>query len=408
MLECALISSDEGFRHAVLGILRQPDHNARLAIDLQTTADGLTKDAVAKVLRAASRVVFLDLGTDPSGVAGIRVLSQEAPDVALVVAGPSLSAEGLLAVMRAGAAEYLPRPISPDEILEAFFRVRRRAKAGAADAPAMLGRVISVLSAKGGTGVTTVATNLAVALRMLTEREVLVLDLSALLGTAAIAMGLQSRYTYLDVIRNFHRIDAELFRSFLEEHESGVHLLASPSMPADAGSPSSDDLHDLISLCKQHFDYVVIDGGSTVSSLMPQLLHESEDRLFVVTPELPTLRNLKHALDYYGRGNGKGPPQVILNQYKDGVGLSARDVEDGLGHRVTAILERDDVRVLQSINLGRPEVLGRKSKLAKALLDLGAEVAGAENVVSRRKGFLSFFSLPSKKGSESDSDKETS
>ncbi len=333
MLECALISSDEGFRHAVLGILRQPDHNARLAIDLQTTADGLTKDAVAKVLRAASRVVFLDLGTDPSGVAGIRVLSQEAPDVALVVAGPSLSAEGLLAVMRAGAAEYLPRPISPDEILEAFFRVRRRAKAGAADAPAMLGRVISVLSAKGGTGVTTVATNLAVALRMLTEREVLVLDLAALLGTAAIAMGLQPRYTYLDVIRNFHRIDAELFRSFLEEHESGVHLLASPSMPADAGSPSSDDLHDLISLCKQHFDYVVIDGGSTVSSLMPQLLHESEDRLFVVTPELPDTSQPEARPGSYGRGNGKGPPAGDTEPVQGG----GRLVRPGRGRRISGI-----------------------------------------------------------------------
>lgn len=410
MLDCALISSDEGFRHAVIGILRQPDHNSRLAVDLQATADGLTRDAVAKVLKAAPRVVFLDLGADPSGVAGIRVINQEAPDVALIVAGPSLSAEGLLAVMRAGAAEYLPRPISQDEILEAFFRVRRRTKASVGDAPVMLGQVVTIFSAKGGTGVTTVATNLAVALRMLTERKVLVLDLSPLLGTAAVAMGLQPRYTYLDVIRNFHRIDTELFHSFLEAHESGVHLLASPSMPPDAASPSSDDIHDLISLCRQHFDYVVIDGGSTVSSLMPQLLHESEDRIFVVTPELPTLRNLKQALDLYGRTNGKGPPQVVLNQYKDGLGLSARDVEDGLGHRVAAILERDDGRVLQSINLGRPEVLSGRSKLAKAFLDLGVGVAGEENVVMGRKGFLGLFGLSSKKArkKEHKSGKETS
>ncbi len=211
------------------------------------------------------------------------------------------------------------------------------------------------------------ATNLAVALRMLTAKEVLLVDLAPALGTAAVAMGVQPRYTYVDVIQNFHRIDEELFRSFLEVDESGVHVLASPLSQVGVDVPMEDEIHSLINLCRQQFDYVVVDGGSSLSSRLGPLLHDSDDRLLVLTPDLPTLRNLKQALDLYGRTNGKAPPQLILNQYREGVGLTSRDVEDGLGHRVTLVLDKDDQRVLQSINVGRPEVQSGKSRFAKKL-----------------------------------------
>jgi len=388
LLDCVLISSDEGFRHTVLGIVGQPKNNARLVLDLQMFADGLDRETVAKVLQAMPRVVFLDLGLDPSGVGGVQILSQEAPGVALVVGGPTLSAEGLLAVMRAGASEYLPHPFSQKEALEAFLRVRRRTKAIASDQPAILGRVITVFSAKGGTGVTTVATNLAEALRMLTGKEVLLLDLAPALGTAAVAMGVHPRYTYVDVIQNFHRIDEELFRSFLEVDEFGVHVLASPLSPAGVDVPMEEELHGLIDLCRQQFDYVVVDGGSFLSSHLGPLLHDSDDRLLVVTPELPALRNLKQAFELYGRTNGKTPPQLVLNQYREGLGLTSRDVEDGLGHRVALLLDKDDHRVLQSINVGRPVVKSGKSRFAKEFMVLARKLAGHDEVEVSRKGLL--------------------
>jgi pilus assembly protein CpaE len=388
LLDCVLISSDEAFRHVVLGILRQPAYQARLALDLQVLADGLNRESVAKVLQVRPKVVFLDLGQSPSGVGGIRILTQDAPEVALVVGGPPLSAEGLLAVMRAGASEYLPRPFSQEETLEAFQRVRRRTKASASEQPPALGKVITAFSGKGGTGVTTVATNLAVALRLLTGKSVLLVDLAPALGTAAVAMGVHPRYTYLDVIQNFHRIDEELFRSFLEVDESGVHVLASPISPAGMDVPEGEELHGLIDLCRQHFDYVVVDGGSFLSSQLGPLLHHSDERLLVVTPELPALRNLKQAMELYGRSNGKAPPHLVLNQYKEGLSLTSRDVEDGLGHRISLVLERDDLRVLQSVNVGRPEVLGGSSRFAKKMMELGRTLAGPEHATAPPKGFL--------------------
>lgn len=389
MLDCVLISSDEGFRHSVLGIVKQPANQARLVLDLQLSADAVDRVNVGKVLQAQPKVVFLDLGKDPEDSRGIQVLNQEAPDVSLIVAGPELSADGLLAVMRAGATEYLPRPFSREDVQEAYLRVRRKARVTSNDAHSTPGRVSTVFSAKGGTGVTTVATNLAIAVHRLTRKQVLLVDLAPSLGTVAVSLGIEPRYTYLDLIQNFHRVDEELFRSFLETHDSGIHLLASPASPMDAAIPTTDEIHGLLRLCQKYFDYVVIDGGSSFSNQLETILHESEDRLLVATPDVSALRNLKRVMDLFERTNGKVAPRLILNQYREGVGLSSRDVEEGLGHSVAAVLERDDVGILNSVNMGRPEVVSGKSNFAKTVMTLGSELAGPDSVSTARKGLLS-------------------
>jgi pilus assembly protein CpaE len=356
-----------------------------VVLELQVSASGLDRQDIGRIVKASPSAVFLDLDRDPAGVEKIRILNQEAPDVALIVAGPKLSADALLAIMRAGASEYLPRPFSREEAVEAFQRIRRRAKPSSAEPAGPQGRVTTVFSSKGGTGVTTLATNLAVAIRAATREETILLDLSPSMGTAAVAMGLQPRYTYLDVIQNFHRIDEELFRSFLEVHESGVNVLASPLTSGISSLPGHDEFLSLIRLCQRHFKHVVIDAGTSLLDHLPAILHESDERLLVLIPELPTLRNLKRALDLFGRANGKAPPKLVLNQFRDGVGLSRRDVEAGLGHRLTAILERDDHGISQSINLGRPAVLVGKSKFTKGVQGLVSQIAGKGSASSKEK-----------------------
>lgn len=391
MLDCALISSDEAFRHLVLGLVRQPAAQARLVVDLQISADSLDPKGVSQVLDPNPRVVFLDLGESPGDLAALKSLSIEAPDVGFVVTGPRLSAEGLLAVMRAGATEYLPRPLSREETLEAFRRVRRRAKPHQAQVASISGKVVTLLSGKGGTGVTTVATNLSVSLAQMTEKEVLLLDLAPSLGTAAVAMGLQPRYTYLDVIQNFHRIDEDLLRSFMETHESGVSVLASPLEPNLSEGTTPDHVQELIRLCKRFFGYVVIDAGNSLSPTVDAALAESDEQLLLVTPEIPSLRNLKRTLDFLARANGQASPHVVLNKYRDGLALSSRDVEDGIRRAVTAILEKDDNAVSESINLGRPAVLVGKSRFSKGLLSLSGKIAGSDKKTVERTSLLGRF-----------------
>jgi pilus assembly protein CpaE len=157
--------------------------------------------------------------------------------------------------------------------------------------------------------------------------------------------------------------------------------------------PGEDEILGLIDLVRRHFEFVVVDGGNALSPHLKPLLTVSDHRLMVVTPDLPALRNLKRAFEFDERTNGKPTSTVVLNKYKEGVGLSTRDVEDGLGHRIDLILEKDDLRVLESINLGRPEVLVGRSRFAKQLMSFAKRLLGPSSsgaVSTPRKGLMSW------------------
>jgi pilus assembly protein CpaE len=396
VLDCVLISSDEEFRRLVHELLRDPDTRGHLVLDIPRSAHEVPRDALGKILTANPRVVFVDLADATTGVRVIRTLSQEAPDVAYVVAGPQLSAEALLSVMRAGANEYLPRPLSREDASEAMARVRRRYAPLAAEGSSKPGRLSTVFSAKGGTGVTTIAANLAVALSEITGEQTLLVDIAPSLGTAALILGLQPRYSYLDVVQNFHRIDEELLRSFLQTHHCGLSVLASPPISDEPGGLSEHETLGLLRLCRRYFRFVVVDGGHGIGDALNTSLAESDDRIVVTTPELPTLRNLKRAMEmlYVQSANGSEGPRVLLNQFRDDAGVVAKDVETALGYAVTTVIEREDPAVAHSINVGEPMVLMGKSKFGRQIRELGADIAGPDYVVGREGGILGSLLKP--------------
>ncbi len=394
MIDCVLISPDEEFRRLAHDLIVQSE--ARMVLDIPKAAQNLSRETLARVLAADPQVVFIDLDGSLTGVRVIEVLGQEAPEIGLIVAGPHISAEALLSVMRAGAHEYLPRPLSQKDAQGAWIRVRRRLAPASKEPDAPPGRLTTVFSAKGGTGVTMVAANLAIALRLLTDETTLFLDLVPSMGTGALYLGLQPRYSYLDVVQNFHRIDEELFRSFLEVHDGGLAVLASPPVTEDPGGPTADQAMGLLRLCRRHFAHVVVDGGSSLTASLAATLRESDERIIVSTPELPALRNLRRAGEILGQSsmNGSEPPRVVLNQFREDAGGAVKDVETSLRHEVDTVLVHDDPGVVQSINLAEPLVLQRKSRVGRGLMGLASSLTGPEHEVDERSGLLGTLFRP--------------
>jgi pilus assembly protein CpaE len=386
---CALISSDDDFRRLVLGLVQAPGSQLELAVDIPKGAAEVPRDAVSRLIGSDVRLAFVDLQGSMTGKRVLEALSQEAPDLTVVAAGPELPAHALLAVIRAGAAEYLPRPITAQELSEAVHRVRRRFSPSSEESKPVRGSVTAVFSAKGGTGVTTVATNLAIALRDITEEEVLLVDLASSLGTAALLMGLQPRYSLLDVVQNFHRIDHELLHSFLEVHSTGVKVLASPPLADDAAAPTPDQLLSVLRFCRRHFPWIVIDAGNHPLGAVRPVLAEADDKVLMATPELPTLRNLRRVLEIFQGQNGSEPPHLVLNQYDERSDLTPQVIEEALGRSISHTIERDDVAVREAVNLGKPSILNRRSRVSKGLYGLATDLAGPDHIKLERNGLVS-------------------
>jgi pilus assembly protein CpaE len=306
----------------------------------------------------------------------------------------------LMAAMRAGITEYLPKPVTPEALLPVVERMERKLGMATAGAEREPGKVLAFFSAKGGSGTTTVATNLAIHLQQLTGKKTLLVDLDLELGEIALLLGVQPRFNLVDLVRNFHRMDAELMASYIEQHSSGVHLLSAPYTSDKVEAVTGEQIRAILQFLREHYDYVVVD---TPKSFSPATLaaFEQADELYVVsTVDLPSLRSIKRTIPLLDRitgGHMKERVRLVINRHDSRANeITLEEVERTLGMKVFWKLANDYEAVIHSINAGEPLILngGASRPFAKDVKALGAELTGLGAIANgKREGFFGISKL---------------
>ena len=119
----ALISVDPGFQDLVRHTLADPDVGVDLALEFAVGFSDFDEEQVARIRENAPDIVVVDLADDPDlGVKFIQFLSELAGSRKVIATGPALEPGLLLAAMRAGISDYLPKPVSPEAFSEALAR----------------------------------------------------------------------------------------------------------------------------------------------------------------------------------------------------------------------------------------------------------------------------------------------
>ena len=208
-------------------------------------------------------VFVVDLDTNVEQALGLieNICSRDA--AATVMATSRSSDSGLLIrSMRAGAREFLPDPILANTFTEAMARaLARREKS---QQPSSMGKVLVFAGAKGGSGVTTVATNFAIALTKEDAGKVVIVDMDLQLGEVALGLGLTPQFSVLDALKNEDRLDADFLMTMLVRHTSGLAVLASPEQYTSF-SPLASSVRRLFSILRHQFAFVVVDAGTATA-----------------------------------------------------------------------------------------------------------------------------------------------
>jgi len=384
-IRAALISTDAAFRDTVRDVVPGPDVGVTLGIEISAPFAQVGEQELQALRHSEPDLIILDLEDDPQlGVKFAQFVAETRPCRFLMV-GPSLSPELLLETMRAGAVDYMVKPVAADALFSAVERLANRLGRTGMDRQRTPGVTYAFASAKGGSGSTTVVTNLAISLHQLTGKKTLLVDLELELGEVALFLGVQPRFNFVDMVQNFHRMDAGLLASFIERHPSGVHLLSAPYHPDRAEAVSADQIRRIMNFLRQHYDYVLVD---TSKSLSPATLavFEQSDLVFVVTSaDLPSIRNIQRGLPLIRRAliGGEQQIRVIVNRYHGAEAISLKDIERTLGLKVYATLSNDYEAVITSVNSGKPLILEGNSKYAKDLSKLGSLISGLRPQKSR-------------------------
>jgi pilus assembly protein CpaE len=389
---CAIISADEKFVDVVRSSPPFRSGQFRVAVEISTPCADIT-DVELEELRAANPdVIVLDLEPNiPIGLKFAQFLAEAELGKALVASAPPLSPELLMEAMHAGVTDFLPKPASSEGVENSLDHARRKLGRKAGDQGRGPGRVVVYFSAKGGTGCTTLCTNTAIEVHRATREKTLLVDLDLELGETALQLGEEPRFSMVDLVRNFHRVDSDLLASYIEHHASGVDLLSAPYQPADFEAVSGDLVGRIISFLRRQYDWVFVDAPKTLNPATISALETADSLMVVTTADVPSLRNLTRCLPLLKQVGGDRTAdwiRVVVNRHEPKGVISLEQVEETAGHEVFAAVRNDYRTVMNALNQGEPAVMGGGSDFAADVRRLAGRVAGVEPEPRKKRGWL--------------------
>jgi pilus assembly protein CpaE len=391
-VRAALISVDEGFRTRVNNLVAGGKGRIEVGLETDATPAALLRDPATPLRDYDPQLLFLDLGPEPEdGIRLAGLLSRAHPGMGILVSGPELSQRQLLDAMRSGVSEVVDRGAGEDDLVESLDRVLR--KLGLQEengSRSTKGRILTFFSAKGGTGCTTVAMNVGIELHRITGKKTLLVDLDLELGEIASFMGVRPRFHLVDLLKNFHRIDDDLLASYIERHESGVHVLSAPFQPEVGQAVTAEDVSAILTYLRKQYDYVVVDTSKSLSPPALAALRPAELIFLVTNLDICSLRNFKRTLPILRDIAGVEGKRLrlIVNRYRKDSLLSLQDLEETVGLPVHRTLPNDFQAVIESLSTGKPLVLNNNSHYTRELKELAAHIAGKPSQARRSEGPL--------------------
>src|SRR2546422_5307009 len=273
---------------------------------------------------ATPDVVLVDVpGDNPTlALRAIEIVHQELPETPLFAIGSMAQPQAIVNAMRSGAREYIERPTTTTDLLEAFVRLttaqRKVSREGSR------GKVFTIVNAKGGSGATTTAVNLALALQS-AHGTVALVDIAPL-GHCALHMNLKPLFSVADAIRNLHRLDSSLLESFMTRHNGGLQLLAGANAPA-AVEPSTAEFARLFDMLVNHYRYVVVDASTRLDGTTRLVSNLSETVLLVAHADVASLWSAARVQQYLGETGGRERVWLGVNRFPQIPGVSETDAE---------------------------------------------------------------------------------
>jgi pilus assembly protein CpaE len=340
-----------------------------------------TDPVVRRIHTANPDVVLVDIPTDnvTGALTGIELLHQEMPECAIFAVGSMSQPQTIVSAMRCGAREYIERPTTTTDLLEAFVRLTAAQRKTRHEGTR--GKVFTVVNAKGGSGATTIAVNLALALQA-AQLNVALVDLAPL-GHSSLHLNVKPLFTVADAIRNLHRLDSSLLESFMTRHANGLQLLAGTSVPA-AVEPSTAEFAKLFDMLASNYQYVIVDASSRLDVATRLVCNLSETVLLVAHTDVASLWSAARVLQYLGETGGRERVRLVLNRFRKIPGFSESDAETAAGAKLLWKIPNQYFAVSTAIDRGIPLIQQSQTEIARSFSDLAALISKNDLDVKRR------------------------
>ena len=306
----------------------------------------------------------------------------------IVIANTQDETQAMRLAMRAGARDLFTRPVNADQIVDAINHVAQEKFTQSSEGPLLT----AVVNAKGGSGATLLAANLAHVLAKEGQQKVALIDMDLQFGTLGLYLDLHPSMGIVEVLEYSHELDAIALKAYMTEHESGVFMLAATQnsvvLPREI---DLDKLTDLINTLQSSFDHIIVDLPRQIDAVTTTILERADNVVITTQQSLTHLRDtirLKGILkDELGISDKR--LMVVVNRYDSNDAITLADISKMLQDSPISLVPNDYKRVTENINLGIPLYKqSRHSAITKAIIKLASKLSNRD-ITIEKSGVLS-------------------
>jgi pilus assembly protein CpaE len=385
LLNVALvISTGELWEEAQAALRKLP---VRVVLEQQEIGDPAV--FLEKMIRLEPDVIFLDVNA-AGGLLNelVRQLKdiRSFPDV--IAINTSSEPQAILAVMRAGAREYLYPPLNPS-LEQALSRIAsEREQRREVVRPG--GKCIGFVSAKGACGATTLACHVGVQLSRQTDRETLLIDLDVNTGIVRLLLKAKSRYSIVDALNNIQRLDSSYWKAIVSNGTARLEVVAGPAEASVPEALNATAVQQVLRFVRPQYGWTVVDLGHGASPALFAAVDELDELFLVTTLEVPALYQTRRVVEALNkRTGGRVATRLIVNRMPRRNELTSKEVESVTGLPVYASIPNDYQALNEAYSGG--ELLTGNSLVSRKIAGLTEKITGSPASEAQKKRMFSVF-----------------
>lgn len=390
------MSVQEKIRVLIVDDITETRENIRrmLQFDARLEVAGMArtgKEAIQLSQQLKPDVVVMDINMpDMDGITATQEIKKKAAYIQVVILSVQSDSGYMRRAMLAGARDFLAKPPTIDELNDAVRRAgalaqeeRKKSEqvltalASEGGKPgtgglATAGKVIVIYSPKGGTGRTTIAVNLAIALQSDGDQVALV-DGNLQFGDVAVFLNEQGKNTVLDLAPRVDELDPDVVHEVMVTHRgSGVDILASPPKPELAEKVTGDQFSKLLNYLRRIYSYIIVDTASQLTDAVQGALDVSDLIILVTTQDIPSIKNCNLFLSLTdATGIKRDHILFVMNRYDKRVSITPDRVSEILHEPISVVIPFDEKIVSYSVNRGIPFIRDNKTQpVGKSIVQL--------------------------------------
>lgn len=286
-------------------------------------------------------------------------------------------------IMRTGTRDYLVKPIDADLLGEVFVRLEQPG-----DGAKPLGRVVGMIGARGGVGVTTLAINIGWIMSEKLSRRTALVDMDLYAGNIALALDIEPTRGLREAFDDPERVDQVFLQNAMAKLGKSLHVLATEEAFDDTVRMNDDTVLMLADTMRTNFDMSILDLPRHFVMREPQLFSRCDDIVIVTELTLQSLRDANRIMKLLQSRNRQAKIHVIANRMSSKPDVSAKEFEAGMEAKLRCAFSLDPKAMARASLKGQPLVSAEpRHKLAQDLHRLCIELAGVPEE-TRATGFF--------------------